>query len=118
MNQAMPKERSYEAPVFKLSTDEPIRIPDPRTMKSEDLKGIFLQIDQTAVEQLVQIREKTYEVLDRIDEILLDGGKVSVEQIDEIICGIAVLEEILLNKLKGLSKDALEKLDAKFGYKN
>lgn len=113
MAMSMPSERTYIAPEFKLSVDEPIRIPDPRTMKTEDLEGIFDKIHDLPIEDLVSIQENTYRVLDRMDEILLDGGKIPTQQIDEIICGVAVLDSILTHKIKGLSKEAFEELDAR-----
>ncbi len=93
---------SSEALRFSLSVNEAIRIQDPKVIGYKELNEIFKVIEATPVKDLIKIREKTYDVLDRMDEILLEGGKVSPDQADEIIRGIAVLEEIIIKKIRAM----------------
>ena len=95
------QQRSTTAKPFVLSANDPIRIGDPYIIGYDKLSAIITEVENAPLDLLLQVRQRTYDVLDRMDEILLDGGHIPTEQCDEIIMGIAVLEEIIAKKTNG-----------------
>ena len=101
-------QRPFQGTGFRLSTDEAIRIPDPRKVTYEYMQHMFAELNGAEAALLLQVREKSYDVLDRIDEILINGGHVSPEQIDDLVRGIAMVEEVLIKKMNGQKIDTIK----------
>jgi len=101
-------QRSYQGKVFRLSADEAVRIPDPRKVTYDYMQHMFAELNGADPALLLQVRERSYEVLDRIDEILINNGHVSPEQIDDLVRGIAMIEEVLIKKMNGKKIDTIK----------
>ena len=55
-----------------------------------------------STEELLMIREKTYSVLDRMDELESSGQFIPVIEFEEILRGAAVIEQILAERMQGI----------------
>ena len=100
-SRGMAEQESQPTLDFKLSVSDPIRLPNPEKLSRDNLRIIFDELNRFQSSELLKIRERTYEVLDRMDEILLEGGVIPAEHCDEIIRGLAILEEVIITKMNG-----------------
>ncbi len=86
----------------KLSLNAPFRLPALKTLSRPQLDERLDPLFELTTEEILMIREKTYAVLDRMDELEAAGQKVPVIEFEEILRGAAVLEQLLAERMQGV----------------
>ena len=59
---------------------------------------------EATTEDLLLVREKTYAVLDRMDELEASGQKIPVIEFEEILRGAAIIEQLLAERMQGVNR--------------
>jgi len=88
----------------KLNTTTAFRLPALKTMTREQLDERLDPLLEASTEELLALREKTYSVLDRMDELEAGGQKIPVVEFEEILRGAAVIEQFLAERMQGVMR--------------
>lgn len=86
----------------KLNVNTPFRLPALKTLSKEEINERLEPLLDASTEELLQIREKTYTVLDRMDELEAGGHKIPVSEFEEILRGAAAVEQLLAERMQGV----------------
>jgi hypothetical protein len=85
-----------------LNLNSPFRMPSPKNMTTPQLDKILEPLFEATTEELLTIRERTYTVLDRMDELETAGQNIPVLEFEEILRGAAIIEQLLAERMQGL----------------
>ncbi|TAH36571.1 MAG: hypothetical protein EYC62_02150 [Alphaproteobacteria bacterium] len=88
----------------KLNVTSPFRLPALKTLSKEQLDEKLDPLLEATTEELLMLREKTYAVLDRMDELESSGQKIPVVEFEEILRGAAVIEQFLAERMQGVMR--------------
>ncbi len=88
----------------KLNVHSPFRLPALKTLSREKLDERLDPLLEATTEELLMLREKTYAVLDRMDELETSGQKIPVVEFEEILRGAAVIEQFLAERMQGVMR--------------
>lgn len=91
----------------------PFRLASPKAMTMDQLYERLDPLLKASTEELLMIREKTYSVLDRMDELEQRGQYVGVAEFEEILRGAAVVEELIAERMQGVYRKKPELLKRK-----
>lgn len=84
--------------IFEM--DRPFRLRSPREISLQEFDGAIAALRAADVGHLNLLLEKTNAVLDRMEDVEQDGP-INPRDVEEIVRGIMVLEEILTEKMSG-----------------
>ncbi len=88
----------------KLDLTTPFRLPALKTLTKNQLDERLDPLLEASTEELLMLRERTYTVLDRMDELESSGHKIPVIEFEEILRGAAVIEQFLAERMQGIMR--------------
>ncbi len=88
----------------RVNFNAPFRLPALKSLSKDQLDERVDPLLEATTEELLMMREKTYAVLDRMDELEASGQKIPVVEFEEILRGAAVIEQFLAERMQGIMR--------------
>jgi hypothetical protein len=88
----------------RLDIGAPFRMGSVKSMTQEEFNTRVQPLLEANTEDLLLVREKTYAVLDRMDELEASGQKIPVIEFEEILRGAAIIEQLLAERMQGVNR--------------
>jgi hypothetical protein len=94
----------FKSKFERLDTNAPFRMASVKHMTQEEFNARVQPLLEASTEDLLMVREKTYAVLDRMDELENSGHKIPVIEFEEILRGAAIVEQLLAERMQGVNR--------------